>query len=160
MQALAEGDLSERARQRAEDLGNDAALRAIAPKVSKQQAPTPLARRRTETAALSTRSDDRLPPAGSVIVRDYNAAKLSARLWPLTITAGLASSYDSRSGQLEPKKDLVATMPALLQTRRIQVAESLTESDTLVKELVIPCEADGHEPWRRSDRGVAGRADD
>jgi hypothetical protein len=71
MQALAEGDLSERARQRAEDLGNDAALRAIAPKVSKQQAPAPLARRRTETAALSTRSDDRLPPAGSVIVRDY-----------------------------------------------------------------------------------------
>jgi hypothetical protein len=72
---------------------------------------------------------------GQAIIDLLYETKIPARLWPLTITSGLSSSYDNHSGQLVPKKDLVATMQALLQTRRIQVAESLAEADTLVKEL-------------------------
>jgi hypothetical protein len=77
MQALAEGDLSERARQRAAELANDADLRVIAPK---EQFAVPMACRRTETTALAQRGDDRLPPPGSVIVREYKGESLRIKV--------------------------------------------------------------------------------
>src|SRR3954451_14669905 len=56
-QALAEGDLSERARQRAAELANDAALRATPPK--SMPLPVPV-----ETSPPRPQADDRLPPHG------------------------------------------------------------------------------------------------
>src|SRR2546426_7433843 len=61
MQALAEGDLSERARRRAAELANDADLRLGPPRLqkngSKAPAPPPSAARR----------DRRLPPPGTLL---------------------------------------------------------------------------------------------
>lgn len=63
LQAQAEGDLSERARQRAAELANDADLRVTVPKES------PIAAR-TQILPLPA-NDDRLPPMGTIISRDY-----------------------------------------------------------------------------------------
>lgn len=68
LQAQAEGDLSARARQRAEELANDADLRTTAPKKSPV---VELARTHTTTATLPVDHDNRLPPPGSVIIREY-----------------------------------------------------------------------------------------
>jgi len=70
MQALAEGDLSERARKRAAELANDADLRVRAP------AETPAAKgepvpQRTAVGVLTAPSDRRLPMPGAVLTREY-----------------------------------------------------------------------------------------
>jgi hypothetical protein len=65
MQALAEGDLSERARRRAAELANDADLRMSAPKI------TPAPKARTATATLPASSDRRLPEPGERLRRVY-----------------------------------------------------------------------------------------
>jgi hypothetical protein len=67
-QALAEGDLSERARRRATELARDADLRTTIP--SAQPVTTSSG---TPTAVRSVRfeSDDRLPPPGTVLSRAY-----------------------------------------------------------------------------------------
>ncbi|MEX1232520.1 MAG: DUF2924 domain-containing protein [Planctomycetaceae bacterium] len=65
LQANAEGDLSERARQRAAELANDADLRLKAPAEKK----TPVLR--IATATVAQPPDKRLPPPGSVITRAY-----------------------------------------------------------------------------------------
>ena len=67
LQAHAEGDLSERARRRAAELANEADLRTMPPKAPRQ---TVVAVDRTKTGILK-RADNGLPPAGSVITRDY-----------------------------------------------------------------------------------------
>src|SRR5271169_661723 len=70
LQALAEGDLSERARRRAAELANDADLRSSPPK---DKEPAVAATDRTETAVLPFKVDDRLPPAGTVLTRQYKS---------------------------------------------------------------------------------------
>jgi hypothetical protein len=67
LQAVAEGDLSERARQRAAELANDADLRTSAPRVAVAD-PAP---ERTTVKAVRFQADERLPPPGSVITRKY-----------------------------------------------------------------------------------------
>jgi hypothetical protein len=67
MQANAEGDLSERARQRAMELANDADLRVTAPR---QRKPAPDAEQRTATVATKVRHGTELLP-GTVLTRDY-----------------------------------------------------------------------------------------
>jgi len=62
IQALAEGDLSERARRRAEELANDADVRVTPPK-SERQTPAKL--------YFGSPADSRLPSAGTAIVRQY-----------------------------------------------------------------------------------------
>lgn len=62
MQALADGDLSERARRRAEELANDADVRVTPPK-SERQTPAQL--------YVGSPSDSRLPSVGTAIVRQY-----------------------------------------------------------------------------------------
>jgi hypothetical protein len=62
LQARAEGDLSERARQRAADLADDADLRIRAPLTFSRQLNQPPAR---------TARDARLPTAGAVLQRSY-----------------------------------------------------------------------------------------
>jgi len=65
VQALAEGDLSERARRRIEELAKDADLRVIAPKDMIDESP----KRATKTVPLP--NDDRLPAPGTIITRNY-----------------------------------------------------------------------------------------
>ena len=66
MQALAEGDLSERARQRAAELANDADLRLNPPRTA--VVPEPAA---DEQRVLPYRAGGRLPPPGSILTRPY-----------------------------------------------------------------------------------------
>ena len=60
LQANAEGDLTERARRRAEELANDADLRLLAPAA------------RTVVGRLSPKHDRRLPMPGTVLQREYH----------------------------------------------------------------------------------------
>jgi Protein of unknown function (DUF2924) len=75
IQALAEGDLSERAKRRAEELANDADLRIIPPKSVAAPATTSLRLARWN-------GDDRLPPPGSVITRQYKGQSLQVLVRP------------------------------------------------------------------------------
>src|SRR5215212_3274634 len=70
IQALAEGDLSERAKQRATELARDADLRVVPPRERPGAAPAPPGGR-TVTREVAVASDGRLPPPGSVITRKY-----------------------------------------------------------------------------------------
>jgi hypothetical protein len=77
LQALAEGDLTERARRRVAELANDADLRLYSPK--EMQAAVAAADR-TETAVLPFKPDDRLPPAGTIVTRDYKGSVVQVQV--------------------------------------------------------------------------------
>ena len=77
LQALAEGDLSERARQRAVELANDADLRLSAPRTVDT---APDSAERTKTASLRFKTDDRLPLPGTIITRDYKSETLQVKV--------------------------------------------------------------------------------
>jgi hypothetical protein len=74
MQSLAEGDLSERARQRARELANDADLRVTTPRESKP------AQERTKTLACSVAEDTRLPLPGTTITRPYKGLVIEVKV--------------------------------------------------------------------------------
>ena len=74
LQALAEGDLSERARRRAAELANDADLRLNPPRA--EAAPVEPA----ATAAVPFRPDGRLPLPGTVLTRIYKGATVQVRV--------------------------------------------------------------------------------
>jgi hypothetical protein len=78
LQALAEGGLSERARQRAAELANDADVRLSPPKAKVALA----ADERTSTAALRFKVDDRLPLPGTIIARAYKGETLHVKVLP------------------------------------------------------------------------------
>ena len=73
LQALAEGDLSERARRRAAELANDADLRLNPPRDRPTSAPQP-------PAPLPTPVDPRLPPPGTVLTRRYKGQDLHVQV--------------------------------------------------------------------------------
>jgi hypothetical protein len=75
LQALAEGDLSERARRRADELANDADLRLSPPRT--RTADTSLA---VADAAPIPPRDRRLPPPGSVLARPYRGQTVQVRV--------------------------------------------------------------------------------
>ena len=76
LQALAEGDLSERARQRAAELANEADLRLSPPKHSVvAEAADP-----TRTGRLHDQADNRLPPPGTLITRVYKGETLQVHV--------------------------------------------------------------------------------
>jgi hypothetical protein len=79
LQALAEGGLSERARQRAADLANDADLRLNPPRPPRTAtaAPAPPPTRSAPAAA-----DRRLPPPGTVLTRTYKGLTLQVEVLP------------------------------------------------------------------------------
>ena len=80
LQALAEGDLSDRARQRASELANDADLRLLPPKaVDVAQQP---ARARTAALYRPQQADSRLPQPGAVITRRYKGQTLQVEILP------------------------------------------------------------------------------
>jgi hypothetical protein len=92
LQALAEGDLSERARQRAAELANDADLRANPPKTLPMPVPV-------EAPPPRPHADDRLPPAGTVLTRRYKGAVLQVKV--------LADGFEY-DGQVYPSLSAVA----------------------------------------------------
>src|SRR6476661_4748844 len=65
MQALAEGDLSQRARQRAAELARDAVVRLNPPRCKSTTAAPP------EPVNAPAPIDPRLPPPGTILTRPY-----------------------------------------------------------------------------------------
>ena len=74
LQAQAEGDLSERARRRAEELADDADVRVTPPKT----VVIPVKIRRDESSAQA--ADPRLPDPGTAIIRKYKGRTLEVRV--------------------------------------------------------------------------------
>jgi Protein of unknown function (DUF2924) len=80
LQALAEGDLSERARRRASELACDADLRLLPPRQPRAKSSG-----LDETLAVvmaQDRADSRLPPPGTVLVRKYRGEELQVKVLP------------------------------------------------------------------------------
>ncbi len=73
-QAIAEGDISERARRRAAELANEADLRIRAPRGTFDP-PRPAEPRRTVTRAFMPR-DSRLPAPGGILRRNYKGKNI------------------------------------------------------------------------------------
>src|SRR3954454_1085256 len=73
IQALAEGDLSERARRRAAELAHDADVRVTPPRENSAAAMRISAPRKL---SVTTEWDPRLPAPGTVIVRENKGARL------------------------------------------------------------------------------------
>jgi hypothetical protein len=80
LQALAEGDLSERARQRAQELANDADLRLNPPATLALPIPA------TPFPTPHPQTDDRLPPPGTILTRPYKGRTLQVQV----LTEGFA----------------------------------------------------------------------
>ena len=76
LQAQAEGDLSERARQRAAELANDADLRQSPPKAIDDLAES----ERAVARVLPLKTDERLPPPGSILARVYKGETLQVKV--------------------------------------------------------------------------------
>ena len=76
MQALAEGDLSQRARQRAAELARDADLRLNAP----HHPATTTATTPPQPGNLSAPIDPRLPPPGTILTRPYKGQQLQVQV--------------------------------------------------------------------------------
>jgi hypothetical protein len=81
LQALAEGDLSERARRRAAELANDADLRMNPPRPKTADALPEVI-----MPAVVPLRDRRLPPSGTVLVRQYRGGTVQVKV----LTAGFA----------------------------------------------------------------------
>jgi hypothetical protein len=79
IQALAEGDLSERAKRRAEELANDADLRIRAPR---DPIPSGLAEVRTRSVngRVAPSPDARLPLPGTLLVREYRGRDIVVKV--------------------------------------------------------------------------------
>ena len=78
LQALAEGDLSDRARQRAAELACDADLRLNPPREMAVEPCADEARSRTRT--LDYERDARLPPRGTILTREYKGRQLQVQV--------------------------------------------------------------------------------
>jgi len=79
MQALAEGDLSERARQRTAELAQDADLRLNAPS-SKPTTVTPEPVNAPMAISVPAPIDPRLPPPGTILTRPYKGQQLHVQV--------------------------------------------------------------------------------
>lgn len=78
IQALQEGDLSERARTRAKELANDADLRVAAPPLRIHSEPIG----QVVEAAFRPTVDNRLPVPGTLLRREYKGKTLLVRVLP------------------------------------------------------------------------------
>jgi hypothetical protein len=94
LQALAEGDLSERARRRAAELARDADLR-LNPPPSKATTTTPP----PEPVSVPTPVDHRLPPPGTILTRPYKGQLVQVQV----LTEGFAYA-----GRVYPSLSAVA----------------------------------------------------
>jgi hypothetical protein len=71
MQAQAEGDLSQRARQRAAQLANDADLRLSPPRASESPTALAMLSQQIDSHVINVTVDNRLPPPGTIITRAH-----------------------------------------------------------------------------------------
>jgi hypothetical protein len=80
IQANAEGDLSERARQRAAELADDADVRVMAPKtmICPPQTGESATVTRTVSRGPAKPTDPRIPPPGTALVREYKGRTIRA----------------------------------------------------------------------------------
>jgi hypothetical protein len=76
MQTIAEGGLSERARQRAVELANDADLRIHPPRNAFEETASNQSRH-TTTTTVHPAADPRLPMPGTILSRDYKGRRIS-----------------------------------------------------------------------------------
>jgi hypothetical protein len=83
------------------------------------------------------------------LLRDGLRVGVDCTFSPVVLTAGGAVTTGPNGGFAVPKADLVGTLQVLLQTRRLQIASTLPDAATLVREL---------ETYR--PRVPLGRADD
>jgi hypothetical protein len=81
LQALAEGDLSQRARRRAAELARDADLRLNPPQRQANTTTLP-----PEPASIPAPVDQRLPPPGTILTRPYKGQPLQVQV----LTEGFA----------------------------------------------------------------------
>ena len=79
LQSQAEGNLSERARQRAAELANDADVRMNPPKAKPVATPPAPG---TETGTLVAPGDNRLPLPGTTLSREYKGQTLQIKVLP------------------------------------------------------------------------------
>ena len=79
IQALAEGDLSERARRRAEELANDADLRTRAPRDPVASGSSEV-KARTATGRISPSRDPRLPLPGTLLAREFQGRDIVVKV--------------------------------------------------------------------------------
>jgi hypothetical protein len=86
MQAMREGDLSERARRRAIELADDAEIRLSAPRTSSLGPGT------VSTAAFESGRSAAVPRPGSVIRREYKGRRIVVRVLPRAFEYEGASS--------------------------------------------------------------------
>jgi hypothetical protein len=93
LQALAEGDLSERARRRAAELARDADLRLNPPRGQTTTAATP------EPVSVPAPADPRLPPPGTILTRPYKGQLVQVQV----LTEGFAFA-----GRVYPSLSAVA----------------------------------------------------
>jgi hypothetical protein len=77
LQALAEGDLSERARRRARELAHDAGLRLSSPRPAKTPA---LLGADARSAKFPFRPSHRLPPPGTILHRPYKGQVVQVKV--------------------------------------------------------------------------------
>lgn len=94
MQALAEGDLSERARRRAAELARDADLRLNPPQPKATTTTTT-----TEAVHVPAAVDQRLPPPGTILARPYKGQLVQVQV----LTDGFAYA-----GRVYPSLSAVA----------------------------------------------------
>ena len=78
LQAIHEGDLSERARRRARELANDADLRIRPPAAPVEASDIGT----TVISPFRVESDDRLPMAGTLLKRQYKGRTVQVRVLP------------------------------------------------------------------------------
>ena len=77
LQSQAEGGLSDRARRRAEQIARDADIRLTPPRT-----PATAGNGRTVTGTMTSIVDDRFPPPGTVITRNYKHQTLRVTVLP------------------------------------------------------------------------------
>jgi hypothetical protein len=98
-QALAEGDLSQRARRRAEELARDADLRLNAPRRKEQTTATQPSTGPAAPTSIPAPVDPRLPPPGTILTRPYKGQQLHVQV----LTDGFAYA-----GRVYPSLSAVA----------------------------------------------------
>jgi hypothetical protein len=82
IQALAEGDLSERARRRAAELANDADVRVMPPRAAEARTTTTGGANTTAAASGGHPDDSRLPAPGTSLVREYKGRQVRVVVLP------------------------------------------------------------------------------
>ncbi len=93
---------------------------------------------------------------GAAVVEMLRRSTIRAVLRPVLITAGHTTTVEGGIRHV-PKKELVSVLQVLLQQRRLQVARSLPEAATLVKELetfkvkITTAGNETFEAWRERD---------